>query len=255
VTLPGRVAIVTGGALAAGRGYARALASAGAQVVVADSFEEAGRETVALIERDGGSARFCPTDVTDEESTRSTAAFAIESFGRLDIVVNNAATYRATVRRPLTELTVAQWDTTMAVFLRGPWLMVKAALSHLSASPHASVINHTSVAAYGVDYWLDYGTARGAVIAMTKSMAHELAPQKIRVNAVAVGSMGIEAVSLGVVEDEQVMLHTADFKRQLIQRLGTEHDVAGVAVFLASEASSYMTGQTVVLDGGKFLIG
>jgi NAD(P)-dependent dehydrogenase (short-subunit alcohol dehydrogenase family) len=255
VTLDGRVAIVTGGAQAAGRGYAQALAAAGANVVVADRLEDAGRETAALIEKDGGSARFCPIDVADEESTRSAVSFAVETFDRLDIVVNNAATYGATARHPLTRLTVEQWDTTMAVFVRGPWLMVKAAVPYLSASSHPSIINHTSVAAYGVDEWLDYGTARGAVIAMTKSMAKELAPQKIRVNAIAVGSMGVEAVALGVVQHEEDMLHTADFKRQLIQRLGTGHDVTGAAVFLASEASSFMTGQTIVLDGGKFFVG
>ena len=255
MTLAGRVAIVTGAAQAAGRGYARALASAGALVVVADRFENEGRETAALIEKAGGSARFVPLEVTDEESTRTAASFAVETFGRLDILVNNAATYRSTTRRSLSELTVEQWDTTMAVFVRGPWLMSKAAVPFLRDSPHAAIINHTSVAAYGVDHWLDYGTARGAVIAFTRSLARELARWQIRVNAVAVGSMGVEAVALGVVERQEQMLETADFKRQLIPRLGTESDVAGVALFLASEASSYMTGQTLVLDGGKFFVG
>jgi NAD(P)-dependent dehydrogenase (short-subunit alcohol dehydrogenase family) len=255
VTLAGRVAIVTGAALAAGRGYALALASAGASVVVADRFENDGRETVALIEKAGGSAQFFPLEVTEEESTRAAASFAVETFGRLDVLVNNAATYRATARRSLSELTVEQWDTTMAVFVRGPWLMSKAAVPFLRDSKHAAIINHTSVAAYGVDHWLDYGTARGAIIAFTKSLAHELARWQIRVNAVAVGSMGVEAVALGVVERQEQMLETAEFKRQLIPRLGTESDMAGVALFLASEASSYMTGQTLVVDGGKFFVG
>jgi NAD(P)-dependent dehydrogenase (short-subunit alcohol dehydrogenase family) len=255
MTLAGRVAIVTGAAQAAGRGYALALASAGARVVVADRWEDDGHQTVGLVEEAGGSARYFPLEVTREESAGAAAAFAVDTFGRLDILVNNAATYRATTRRPLTELTVEQWDTTMAVFVRGPWLMAKAAVPYLRQSPHAAIINHTSVAAYGVDNWLDYGTARGAVIALTKSLAHELARWHIRVNAVAVGSMGVEAVALGVVEREDQMLETADFKRQLIPRLGTGDDVGGVARFLASEASSYMTGQTLVLDGGKFFVG
>jgi NAD(P)-dependent dehydrogenase (short-subunit alcohol dehydrogenase family) len=255
VTLSGRVALVTGAAQAAGRGYAIALASAGASVVVADRFEDEGGETVALIEKGGGTARFCRLDVTQEESTQAAASFAVDTYGRLDVLVNNAATYRATTRRPLTELTVADWDNTMAVFVRGPWLMAKSALPYLKQSPFPAIINHTSVAAYGVDQWLDYGAARGAVIALTKSMAQELARQRIRVNAVAVGSMGDEAVALGVVEREEQMLQTGEFKRQLIPRLGTGDDVAGVAVFLASEASSYMTGQTLVIDGGKFFLG
>jgi NAD(P)-dependent dehydrogenase (short-subunit alcohol dehydrogenase family) len=255
VAFADRVAIVTGAGQAAGRGYALALASAGGHVVVADGSPAAGQETVATIEKTGGSARFFPLDVTEEESTRAAAAFAVDTFGRLDVLINNAATYGATSRRSLTDLTVEQWDTTMAVFVRGVWLMSKAAVPFLSGSLHPAIINHTSVAAYGVDQWLDYGTARGAVIALTKSMAKELAPQRIRVNAIAAGSMGVEAVALGVVEDEAQMLETADFKRQLISRLGTEDDVAGVALFLATEASSYMTGQTLVVDGGKFFVG
>jgi NAD(P)-dependent dehydrogenase (short-subunit alcohol dehydrogenase family) len=255
VTLGDRVAIVTGAAQAVGRGYALALASAGAHVVVADRFEDEGRATAALVQQAGGSARFFPLDVTDEASTCAAASFAVETFGRLDVLVNNAATYGATTRRPLTELTVEQWDTTMAVFVRGVWLMSKAAVPILAKAPHPAIINHTSVAAYGVDQWLDYGTARGAVIALTKSMAQELARQRIRVNAIAVGSMGFEAVALGIVESEEQMVGTPDFKRQLIPRLGTEADVAGAVLFLASEASSYMTGQTIVLDGGKFFVG
>jgi NAD(P)-dependent dehydrogenase (short-subunit alcohol dehydrogenase family) len=255
VTFTGRVAIVTGAAQAAGRGYARALASGGGHVVVADRHEAEGHETVSIIEKAGGSARYIPLDVTDEQSTLAAAAFAVETFGRLDALVNNAATYRTTRRRALTEITVEQWDTTMAVFVRGVWLMSKAAVPFLSVSPHPVIINHTSVAAYGVDQWLDYATARGAVIALTKSMANELARHRIRVNAIAVGSMGTEAVALGVVDNEADMMQTADFKRQLIPRLGTEDDVGGAALFLATEASSYMTGQTLLLDGGKFFLG
>ena len=255
MTLAGRVAIVTGAAQAAGRGYALALAAEGANVVVADRFEADGHETVALVEKAGGSARFVAVDVTDEESTRAAALFAAETFGRLDMLVNNAATYHATSRRRLGELTVEQWDTTMAVFVKGVWLMSKAAVPYLAEAPHPAIVNHTSVAAYGVDQWLDYGTARGAVIALTKSMAKELAPQGIRVNALAVGSMGIEAVALGVVERESDMLATPDFARQLIPRLAQEHDVGGPVVFLASEASGFMTGQTIVVDGGKFFVG
>jgi NAD(P)-dependent dehydrogenase (short-subunit alcohol dehydrogenase family) len=135
-------------------------------------------------------------DVSDQESTRGAVAFAVDTFGRLDVLVNNAATYRATSFCPMTELTVEQWDRTMAVFVRGVWLMSKAAVPYLAEAPHPTIVNHTSVAAYGVNQWLDYATARGAVITMTKSMAKELAPQRIRVNALCVGSMGDDAVAL-----------------------------------------------------------
>jgi NAD(P)-dependent dehydrogenase (short-subunit alcohol dehydrogenase family) len=246
---------VTGGGQGTGRGSSLALAAAGAQVVVADSFEDTGEETVALIEKAGGAARLLPNDVTSDESIRTTVAAVGDAFGRLDVLVNNGATYRATARRPIDDLTVEQWDTTMAVFVRSVWLTSRAAVPLMSAALHPAIVNHTSVAAYGVKEWLDYGTARGAVIALTKSLALELAPRGIRVNAMCVGSMGLEAVALGVVVNEDDMLTTPDFARQPIQRLGRLEDVGGAVVFLASEASSYMTGQTVVLDGGKFFLG
>jgi len=253
--LANRVAIVTCGGLAAGRGYARALAAAGAQVVVADPFEDAGEETVALITKDGGSARFVEVDLTDEASIIAVVAHAVDAFGQLDVLVNNPNRYRDTRFTALADLTVEHWDETMAVMVRGVMLMCKAAVPVLADSPHPAIVNHTSSAAYGVRNWLDYGTARGAVIAMTKSLAKELAPQGIRVNALSVGSSGAEAIALGVVRDEEQMMSTPEFKAQLIPRLATEDDVAGPIVFLASEASSYMTGQTISYDGGKFFLG
>ena len=113
MSLADRVVLVTGGAQGIGRGLAVALASAGAHVVIADLDENAGPKTVADIVEAGGSARFTQLDVTDEESTRKAAAFAVDTFGGVDVLVNNAATYGATTRRPLTDLTVEQWDRTM----------------------------------------------------------------------------------------------------------------------------------------------
>lgn len=116
-------------------------------------------------------------------------------------------------------------------------------------------MNHTSSAAYGVRNWLDYGAARGAVIAMTKSLAKELSPLGIRVNALSAGSSADEAIALGVVARPEQMMSTPDFQNQLIPRLCTSDDLAGPVVFLASEASGFMTGQTVEVDGGKFFLG
>jgi NAD(P)-dependent dehydrogenase (short-subunit alcohol dehydrogenase family) len=253
--LAGRVALVTGAAQAAGRGYARALAAAGASVVVADRFVEAGEDTVRLIEKDGGTARACFLDVTDADSAQAAVAFAVARFGRLDVLVNNPNRYHDTTYTPLAAMTVEHWDTTMAVMVRGTFLLCQAAVPELARSPHAAIVNHTSSAAYGVRNWLDYGTARGAVIAMTKSLAKELAPLGIRVNALSVGSMAAEAIALGVLEREEQMTGTPEFRMQLIQRVATEDDLAGPIVFLASDAARYMTGQTVSFDGGKFFLG
>jgi NAD(P)-dependent dehydrogenase (short-subunit alcohol dehydrogenase family) len=255
MSLADRVAIVTGSGQAAGRGYARALAAAGAHVVVADCFADTGKETVDLIQAAGGSARFVDLDVTDERSARAAVAFAVETLGRLDVLVNNPSRYRDTKFTALADLSVEHWDTTMAVMVRGTFLMCKAAAPALARAPHPTIVNHTSSAAYGVRNWLDYGTARGAVIAMTKSLAMELAPLGIRVNALCVGSMAAEAIALGVLEREEQMTSTPEFARQLIPRVSTEDDVAGPIVFLAGDASGYLTGQTISFDGGKFLLG
>lgn len=160
MSLPGRVAIVTGSAQAAGRGYAVALAAAGAHVVVADHFEDGGHETVALIEKGGGSARYFPLDVTDERSAVDAVTFAVGTFGRLDVLVNNPNRYRDTKYTALCDITVEHWDTTMAVMVRGVLLMCKAAVPTLAQAPHPAIVNHVSSAAYGVRNWLDYGTAR-----------------------------------------------------------------------------------------------
>lgn len=253
--LDGRTALVTGAGHAAGRAYARALAAAGASVAVADEFPDAGAETARLVEADGGTARFFPVDVTDEDSVRRVVDGCAEAFGTLDVLVNNPNRYRDTRFTALADMTAAHWDRTMAVMVRGAMLMTKAAVPELAKSPGAAIVNHTSSAAYGVVNWLDYATARGAVIAMTKSLAKELAPLGIRVNALSAGSSADEAIALGVVKDEAQMMSTPDFQRQLIPRLCTDEDLAGPVVFLASPASAYMTGQTVEVDGGKFFLG
>jgi NAD(P)-dependent dehydrogenase (short-subunit alcohol dehydrogenase family) len=255
LSLRDRVALVTGAGHAAGRAYARALAAAGARVAVADEFPDAGQETVKLIAEDGGTALFLALDVTREPSVAATVASTVAAFGGLDVLVNNPSRYRDTRFTALADMTTAYWDKTMAVMVRGTMLMTKAAVPALAAAPHPAIVNHTSSAAYGVVNWLDYATARGAVIAMTKSLAKELSPLGIRVNALSVGSSGQEAVALGVIDDEARMLTTPDFKRQLIPRLCTDEDVAGPAVFLASAASAYLTGQTIEADGGKFFLG
>jgi NAD(P)-dependent dehydrogenase (short-subunit alcohol dehydrogenase family) len=253
--LAGRVALVSAGGHAAGRGYARALAAAGARVVVADQFEDAGSETVALIEKEGGTARFCLLDVTSEDSFRDAVRVTTDSFGGLDVLVNNPSRYRDTPFAALGDLTVEHWDETMAVMVRGTFLGCKAAVPELAKSPHPAIVNLTSTAAYGVQNLLDYGTARGAVIAMTKSLANELAPLRIRVNALCVGNLAVEAISVGILEREEQMTASPELQRLPIPRVGTEEDMAGPIVFLASEASAYMTGQTIVCDGGKFFLG
>lgn len=253
--LDGRTALVTGAGHAAGRAYARALAAAGASVAVADEFPDAGEQTVSLIESDGGTARFFPVDITDTGSVRGVVHGCTAAFGTLNVLVNNPSRYRDTSFTPLADMTPGRWDRTMAVMVRGTMLMTKAAVPELAKSPGAAIVNHTSSAAYGVGNWLDYATARGAVIAMTKSLAKELAPLGIRVNALSAGSSADEAIALGVVADEAQMTATPDFQRQLIPRLCTDEDLAGPVVFLASPASAYMTGQTVEVDGGKFFLG
>lgn len=255
MNLEGRVALVTGGGQGAGRASARGLAAHGARVIVADTFDDSGVETAELIENDGGCARFVRVDVTDEHSTRAAVESAAAIFGGIDTLVNNPNRYRDTRFTALADLTAVQWDATMATMVRGTFFMCKAAVPHLAKSTNPTIVNHTSTAAYGVRNWLDFAAARGAVIAMTRSLAKELAPAGIRVNALCIGSMASEAIALGLLDSEEQMTSTPDFAMQLIQRVSTEDDFAGPIAFLASEASAYMTGQTLCCDGGKNFLG
>jgi NAD(P)-dependent dehydrogenase (short-subunit alcohol dehydrogenase family) len=216
--------------------------------------EADGRETADSIEAEGGRAAFTTADVSDVDSTEAMAATAASQFGGIDLLVNNAAIFAGLKRTPLTELPLERWTRTMAVNVTGVWLSMRAVVPYMRERGGGSIVNQASVGAYGVDGLLDYGASKAAVIGITKSAARELAADGIRVNAIAPGGVVTEAAA-SYVGGDLSRVERAGAESQLIHEAIRPADLVGPLLFLASNASRFMTGQTVVVDGGRFFLG
>jgi NAD(P)-dependent dehydrogenase (short-subunit alcohol dehydrogenase family) len=242
-----RVAVVTGGASGIGRATAVLLAHEGAAVTVADVDETAGSETAQLIADAGGRAQCIPTDVTLEEDCRGAIAGTVSEFGRLDILFNNAGIIR---RTSISNTTADDWDRVMAINVRGVFLMSKHAIP---AMPTGGVIINTS-SGWGLVGGRDaaaYCASKGAVVQLTRAMALDHGPQGIRVNCVCPGDtdtplLASEAEQLGA----EPSTFRADAARRPLGRIGAPDDIARAVVYLASDASGFVTGTTLVVDGG-----
>ena len=246
--LDGRTAIVTGGGRGLGRYMAEALSEAGANVALCarkkDPLEEVRRE----IEDRGGKAIALECDVTDPESVEGVVSAAVESFGGVDILVNNSG---ATWGAPAAEMPVEKFDQVIAVNLRGSFLMAQAVGRRMiEAGAGGNIINISSVAGLvggHPDYMqtIGYSSSKGAIISMTRDLATSWAPHDISVNAIAPGWFPTK-MSGGLIEKfEERMLDGIP-----LHRFGNPEDLKGVVVFLASPAAAYMTGQTIAVDGG-----
>jgi NAD(P)-dependent dehydrogenase (short-subunit alcohol dehydrogenase family) len=241
--LEGRVAIVTGGTRGIGRAIAEGFVAAGARVVVASRKPEACAATEAHLIAMGGEALGVPTHLGELGALEPLVARTVERFGRLDILVNNAATALA---QPIGQLTAEAWDKSYSVNLRGPVFLVQAALPHLAKSPCAAVINVISVGAFMFSAGVGmYAGAKAALASFTRTMAAELAPRGIRVNALAPGSVDTDMVRANPKEAQAAMGQMA-----LLRRLAVADEMVGPALFLASDAASYVTGQVLLADGG-----
>lgn len=236
----GRSAVVTGAGSGIGRASALALAAEGAQVIVADIQIEAGQQVVDEIGARGGAARFAQCDVTDEASVAATIRDVLASEGRLDIMVNNAGI--GPVQGPLLESTAEDWDRVYAVNLRGVFFGVKHA-ARAMLQHGGSIINLASIAGLaGAPLLGPYGATKAGVIQLTQTAALELARRGVRVNAICPG--WVETPILG--EAERSML-----VRQIpLSRIGQPQDVAGMVVYLASDAAAFITGSAFRVDGG-----
>lgn len=240
--LTGRTALITGGTRGIGRAIAEGFVLAGAHVVVASRKAEACAETASHLEGLGGSAVGVAANMGDADTPARIVAAAIDAFGGLDIVVNNAANALA---QPLGSQTVEAWQKSFEVNLRGPALMCQAALPHLATSDHASVINVTSIGAFTFAGGLSiYAAMKAATVSITRSFASEMAPHGIRVNALAPGIVDTD-MSRAAGALDQVAASTT-----LLGRMASPAEMIGPAVFLASDASSFMTGQVLAADGG-----
>ncbi|MBI4479153.1 MAG: SDR family oxidoreductase [Acidobacteria bacterium] len=249
-----RVAIVTGGAQGAGRAYALGLAREGAQVTVADVAD--GSDTVQAIAALGGEALALLTDVREESSTAEMARKTHERFGRIDVLVNNAALYRDIVLQPFEEITLAEWDHMMAVNLRGLFLCAKAVVPYMKQQRSGKIINISSSAVlFGLPGMLHYVTSKAGVIGFTRALARELGRSGIAVNTVSPG-MVLNEGSRQIEANKKLPFHSlADAARQgrAISKDLLEEDLVGTMVFLSSGESDMITGQLFNVDGGGIM--
>jgi NAD(P)-dependent dehydrogenase (short-subunit alcohol dehydrogenase family) len=247
--LAGKVAIVTGGARGIGRHYSEALAAAGAEVMIADivdGAEVAHRIGVSHTVRTASQA----CDVSDEAQVQVLIAKTVADFGRIDIVVNNAAVYSTLPPVKCTEIDVALWDKVMAVNVRGPFLMVKHVAPHMIARKSGKIINIASGTAYkGLPDFLHYVTSKGAVVSFTRALARELGAYNICVNTLAPGLILSETGLENKAHLDQSRAPV--IASRALKRDGYPEDLLGALIFLASSDSDFMTGQTLAVDGGS----
>ena len=244
--LESKVAIITGAAGGLGRAFARAFAEAGAAVVCADVNWKGVVESAEIITQSGGQAIAVRADVTDAASTNALVTQTLDRWGKIDILVNNAAIYAGIERKPFWEIDDTMWEKVMAVNVKGMWQMSKSVVPHMFEHG-GKIINIGSATFYsGSTGWLHYVASKGATIGMTRSMARELGDYNVTVNAIAPGFTLTEA-SLGIVENAA----RYGINRGAIKRASQADDMIGTALYLASSASNFVTGQTIVIDGGR----
>jgi len=251
--LKDKVAIVTGGGNGIGLAYCLRLAAEGAKVVVADIDLPAAQGVVQRIRDQGGEAMAVKTDVSDPASTKEMAETTVERFGRIDILVNNAAIFGRFPgnRVPFWELSGEEWDRIMKVNIKGAWLCSCAVLPHMRKQGRGKIINQSSTASYvGSPNFLHYVATRGAITGMTRAMARELGEFNINVNSIAPGA----TVSEENPDPARVEFCKQAIPRRAIKRLEVASDLVGALIFLASEGSDFVTGQTIIVDGGAWMI-
>ncbi|MQA03185.1 MAG: SDR family oxidoreductase [Streptosporangiales bacterium] len=254
-TMQGRVVLLTGATGDIGATYVRELVAAGAAVVVADLPQLAaeGEQAVEQAVADGvGQAVFAPCDITDQDAVDAAVATAVDRFGRLDAVVNNAAIYRTIgAKRPLTELTAADWDTMLTVNVRGTWQVIKAAVPALRARGGGRIVNVASVVTRtGAAGFAHYVASKGAVEGLTRAAARELGQYGIGVNAVSPGL--VDDAATRAINDAAYLDKMA--QTRCLARGMTPDDLVGAVLWLAGPHSSFVTGQTLVVDGGGVFV-
>ncbi|MGH9275893.1 MAG: SDR family NAD(P)-dependent oxidoreductase [Acidimicrobiales bacterium] len=247
--LDGKVAVITGGASGQGRAAALRLSSVGARVVLADVDDAGAAETAKLVEEGGGEALALHTDVSRREDNEAMVDAAVERWGRLDVLYNNAAVQMS---GRLLECTDDEWDLTMATNLDAIFWSCRAAIPRMLEGGGGSIINTASVLGLvGSAGYCAYGAAKAGLVALTRQIAVEYGPA-IRANVIAPGSIDTPrfrkvAEDMGMERESFLeMLH----KNIPLHRLGSADDVAGIALFLASEQSAYTTGAVIPADGG-----
>lgn len=247
--LKDKVAVITGGARGLGKAFALAMAEEGAMVVIADLLHEEAMKTAHELEENGRAALALRVDVTSESDTLMIAQETMEAFGRIDILVNNAAMVYGVGRKSFTEIPVAEWDRMMSVTLKGSFLCARAVFPEMQKLNKGKIINVSSETAFtGSRGFLHYVTSKGGIISFTRSLAAEVGQYGICVNAIAPGFTDTEAART-LTND----INKYDVSSTPLRRLGQPEDMVGAVIFLSSEESDFITGQTLVVDGGRYM--
>lgn len=252
-----RAVIVTGGATGIGKAIALRLAEAGASVMIADSDEAASRQTVRRIRTRGGKAAYALADIGEPSDAKKVVALTMQSFGRLDVIVNNCGIHPPS---PVLSMTEEVWDKALDSNLRGIFFYSQTAAQEMTkAGRGGKIINVASLEALHPPMQMaHYNAAKGGLLMLTKALALELAPHRILVNAIAPGiisTLGLDSILPALIPTGQTPDELKQFilPRVPLFRLGEPDDVAKVVLCLASSAGDYITGETIVVDGGYFL--
>jgi 3-oxoacyl-[acyl-carrier protein] reductase len=245
--LEGRSALVTGAGKGLGRAFCVRLAQEGADIMAVTRADMDGLEETAKQVRElGREVLTRRVDVSDEADTVGMAQEAVEKFGRIDVLVNNAAYYYGVARKPFEEVAVDEWDRMMAVNVKGPWLCAKAVFPQMKTQGKGKIINLSSEVFFtGSHGFAHYVASKGGVIGLTRALAVELGPHGICVNSVAPGFTDTEA-SRSLADVTKY-----DTSRTPLKRLQKPEDLLGIVAFLASDDSDFITGQTFLVDGGR----
>jgi NAD(P)-dependent dehydrogenase (short-subunit alcohol dehydrogenase family) len=241
--MSGRVVVVTGGTRGIGLALAEGYVAAGARVAIASRKADACEQAAAHLRAMGGEVIAVPTHLGDLDALDALVAATVDAFGGIDVVVNNAAN---ALTQPLGDFTAEAWAKSFDVNLRGPVFLVQKALPHLTASPHAAVLNVISAGAFLFSAWVSmYAAGKAALMSFTRSMAAEYAPRGIRVNALAPGTVDTDMVRNNPPEAQEHMANAS-----ILRRMASPDEMVGPALLLTSDAGSFITGQVILADGG-----
>lgn len=245
--LEGKVAIITGAGKGLGAAFAVRFAEEGAKLCIVTRKDMDGLKKVAeQITAKGAECIWFQADVTKLDDVQKMADETAKKFGKIDILINNAAYYFGVERRPFNKIPPEEWDTMMAINVKGPWLCAQAVYPHMKAQGKGKIVNLTSEVFFtGSNGFVHYVSSKGGVVGLTRALAAELGPDNITVNAVAPGFTDTEASR--TITD----VNKYDVSKTPLRRLGMAGDIIGAALFLASEDADFITGEVILVDGGR----